>query len=216
MANSIQQPLAYHRHFILERLLVISGIIASLYYIAINIIVGLQYEGYSFASQTVSELSAINAPTRSLWVTLMYFYTFLVLCFGWGVYISGRNNRPLRMAGILIFFHSLVGIFWPPMHQREVLAAGGGTMTDTLHIVFTVIAILFMLLIIMFAAASLTRRFRVYSILTIKIMGGMGMLTFNGAPVMEAELPTPGIGIWERIRIGPYMGWKKVSWNFPF
>lgn len=24
---------------------------------------------------------------------------------------------------------------WPPMHQRAVLAAGGGTLTDTLHLV---------------------------------------------------------------------------------
>jgi hypothetical protein len=30
--------------------------------------------------------------------------------------------------------HDVTGFFWPPMHQREVLAAGGGTRTDTMHI----------------------------------------------------------------------------------
>jgi len=52
------------------------------------VFVAMRWEGYSSASQTVSELSAIGAPTRSLWVPLGAVYTLLVTAFGWGVLVS--------------------------------------------------------------------------------------------------------------------------------
>ena len=47
-----------------RKTLLVSGIVSSLLYVAMNIFVAMQWEGYSSASQTVSELSAIGAPTR--------------------------------------------------------------------------------------------------------------------------------------------------------
>ena len=44
------------------------GILSSLLYVVMNVFVAMEWEGYSSASQTVSELSAIGAPRRSLWV----------------------------------------------------------------------------------------------------------------------------------------------------
>ena len=38
-----------------------------------NVFVAMQWEDYSSFSQTVSELSAIDAPTRPLWVILLAF-----------------------------------------------------------------------------------------------------------------------------------------------
>ena len=55
------------------------------------------------------------------------------------------------------------------MHQRAVLAAGGGTLTDTLHIVWSVVTVLLMMLAIGVAAAASGKRFRLYSIATIVI-----------------------------------------------
>ena len=43
-----------------------------------NVFVAMQWENYSSVSQTVSELSAIDAPTRPLWVPLGIVYTLLV------------------------------------------------------------------------------------------------------------------------------------------
>ena len=48
--------------------LLLCGIFSSLIYAGMNILCGMRYDGYSFTSQTVSELSAIDAPTRPLWV----------------------------------------------------------------------------------------------------------------------------------------------------
>jgi hypothetical protein len=96
------------------------------------------------------------------------------------------------------------------MHQREVIAAGGGTLTDTLHIVWTAITVPLMMLSIGFAGFAFRKPFRIYSLLTIVIMIVGGAMTGIYSPDMEANLPTPWIGIWERIGIAPNMIWLIV------
>lgn len=186
------------------------GIVSSLLYVAMNVVIPLQWQGYSFASQVISELSAIDAPTRSLWVPLGIAYGVLMVAFGWGVWVSGRGNRPLRIAGALILIYSIIGLAWPPMHQREVVAAGGGTLTDTLHIVWSVAWVAFMLASIACGAAALGKRFRLYSIVTLAILVAFGVLTGLDAPKLSANLPTPLIGVWERIQIGVVIVWDVV------
>jgi len=168
------------------------------------------WEGYSSASQTVSELSAIGTPTRSTWVPLSIGYSLLVAAFGWGVLQSAGQIRTLRVVGWLIVANALLGLAWPPMHQREVLAAGGGTLTDTLHIVWTVVTNVLFMLQIGFAAVALGKRFRLYSIATMVMLVAFGALTGMEAPGLEANLPTPLIGVWERIGIGVFMLWIAV------
>ena len=175
-----------------------------------NVFVAMQWEGYSSASQTVSELSALGTPTRPLWVSLGIVYSLLVAAFGWGVWTSAGRNRPLRVIGGLIVANALIGLAWPPMHQREVLAAGGGTLTDTLHIVWTVVTNLLFMLQIGFGAAAFGKRFRWYSIATMVTLVAFGALTGMEAPGLEANLPTPFIGVWERIGIGIFMLWVVV------
>jgi Protein of unknown function (DUF998) len=193
-----------------RKILLSCGLLSSLYYIFINIYVPMQYPGYSIVSQTVSELSAIDAPTKPLWVLLVSFYSLLVIAFGWGLLLSSANNRPLRVVATLMLMFGISGFFWPPMHQREILAANGGTLTDTLHIVFAVATVLFMLLIIAFGAAAFGKGFRYYSIATIIVLLVFGTLTGIAGPDISKNLPTPLAGIWERINIGVYMLWTMV------
>ena len=194
----------------LVSVLLICGIVASVLYFAMNVFIPLQWQGYSFASQVISELSAIDAPTRSLWVPLGVAYGVLMLAFGWGVWVSGRGNRPLRIAGALIFIYSIIGLAWPPMHQREVVAAGGATLTDTLHIVWSIAWVVFMLAAIAFGAFALGKGFRRYSIATLAILVAFGVLTGLDAPKLSTNLPTPLIGVWERIQIGVVIVWEMV------
>ena len=190
-----------------RKILLSCGILSSLLYIAMNIFVPMLYEGYNMGSQTVSELSAIDAPTRPLWVVLAIIYALLAAAFGWGVWKFSGQNRPLRIAGLIMILNVAIGAFWPPMHQREVLAAGGGTLTDTLHIVFTFVTVPLMLLIIGFGAAAFGKTFRLYSILTIIVLIVFGVLTGFQAPSMEKNLPTPLMGVWGRVGIAAYMLW---------
>src|SRR5438270_5832847 len=86
---------------LLKKILLVCGTASSLLYIAMNIFVPMWFPGYNSASQTVSELSAVDAPTRSLWVIFGAVYTLLVTAFGWGVCKSSIDNRPLRIVGVL-------------------------------------------------------------------------------------------------------------------
>src|SRR5215203_1953205 len=155
-----------------RKILLVCGIVSSLLYVAMNVFVPMRWEGYSSASQTVSELSAIGASTRPLWVPL--------------------------------------GLAWPPMHLREVLAAGGGTLTDTMHIVFAMVTVVLMLLAMGFGAVAFGNRFRLYSIATMVILLACGALTVPDAANIQANLPTPWVGVWERINIGVFLLWVIV------
>lgn len=195
-----------------RKLFLFCGIVSSLLYAAMNVFVSMQWPEYSSKTQTVSELSAVDAPTRALWVALAVVYTLLVAAFGWGVRASTGAGRPLRIAGGLLVAYGITGLFWPlfPMHLREVLAAGGSTWSDTMHIVFTMFSVLLMLLAMGFGAAALGRSFRIYSIMTIVVLMGFGILTGTEAGQMDVNGPTPWIGVYERVNIGVFLLWNMV------
>ena len=193
-----------------RKVLVVCGIFSSLLYGAM--IGAIRFEGYSPISQTVSELSAIGAPTRPLWIPLGIVYGVLVIGFGLGVWVSAEGKRALRVVGGLLIAWGVIGFAWPfaSMHQREVLEEGGKTLTDTMHIILTMVTVLFMLVAIGFGAAAFGKRFRLYSIGTIVLLLVFGFLTSLDAPRVEANLPTPWVGVWERINIGVFLLWIMV------
>ncbi|HLK14412.1 MAG TPA: DUF998 domain-containing protein [Fimbriimonadaceae bacterium] len=186
------------------------GVASSLLYAAMNAVVPLFYKGYRSASLTVSELSAVGTPTRSLWVALAAVYALLLVAFGWGIWQSAHGSRLLQLVGGVMIGQGVLGFFWPPMHQRAILAAGGGTLTDTMHIVFTAVWGLLALLAIVCGAAAFGTSFRLYSVATILVLFVFGGLTSADAPRLQANLPTPWIGVWERINIGSYLLWVAV------
>ena len=198
-----------HDNKTLQKNLMMCGVLSSLLYVAMNIVAAILYDGYNSVTQTVSELSAIGAPTRILWLWSGLLYELLIIVFGWGVWQSARDNRPLRIAGALLLAYGIFGLFWPfaPMHQREVLVAGGATISDTLHIVFSIIEVPLMMFAIGFAAAALSKRFAIYSMVTLLIMVVFGALTGIDGPKIAKNLPTPWIGVWERILISAFLLW---------
>jgi hypothetical protein len=190
-----------------RKVLLVCGIASSILYLAMNVFVPILWDGYSSLSQTVSELSAIGAPTRPVWVPLGLLYTVLLGAFGCGVWASADRSRALRVAGGLLIADGVLGVYWPPMHQRAVLAAGGGTLTDTLHLVWAAATVLLMGLAIVFGAAAFGKRFRLYSIVTVAILATFGVLTDLNSSDVAANLPTPWVGGWERLNIAAFMIW---------
>ena len=190
--------------------LISCGILSSLWYAAINVFVPLQWPEYSVVDLTVSELSAIGAPTRALWVAVVAPYTLLFTFFGWGVLRSAAGNKWLRVTGWLIILYSAFNIYWPPMHTREMLAAGGGTLTDTLHLTWAGVTVFLLMLIFAFGAASQGKRFRIYTIVSAITLLTFGLLTALSAPNGQANLATPLAGLYERINIGVFLLWVIV------
>jgi heme A synthase len=187
----------------IRKALLACGVISSLYYTGINIFVPGLFEGYDVASQTVSELSAIDAPTRSLWVPLASFYVILFGAFSAGAWLSSSYNRWLRRTAIFMVIYTLLNFYWPPMHLR----GSELSLTDTLHITWAMVTLLLMMLIMACGAMALGRSFRIYTAVTFVVFIVFGLLIGMEAPGVAENLPTPHIGIWERINIGAFMLW---------
>jgi hypothetical protein len=190
--------------------LLTGGIAASLLYGAMIWVI--RYEGYSPISQTVSELSAWGVSTRPLWMVLGSLYDALMIAFALGVWASANGKRTLRIVGGLLLAYGLLGLAWPfaSMHQRQVLAAGGGTLADTGHLVLAGVTVALMFAAMAFGAAAFGTRFRIYSIATIVILLAFGALTSSNASRVAANLPTPWAGLWERINIVVFLIWVVV------
>ncbi len=191
-----------------RKALLICGVLASLLYVSMNVLGAAQFEGYHSASQTVSELFAIGAPSRPLWVWLGIVYQVLMIAFGWGVWASAGRSRALRTTGGLFLAYGVVGLAAPffPMHQR----GAGMTLTDTMHKILTLVTVLLMVSAIGFGAAAFGKRFRVYSIATGVMLFVFGALVGLDAPRIEANLTTPWVGVTERICIGVFLLWVVV------
>jgi hypothetical protein len=80
------------RRTTIQQVLLICGIASSLLYAAMLVFVPLFWKGYSSASQTVSELSAIDAPSRSLWRRWAAFGPRSMPPSAWAS--GGRRDRP--------------------------------------------------------------------------------------------------------------------------
>ena len=189
------------------KVLLLCGIISSLLYIAATILGALQWEGYSSFSQTVSELIAIDAPSAPLVVPLFVLYSLLIFAFGLGVWLSAGQMRNLRIAAILIVGKEVLGLIvtlFAPIHMRGI----EGTWSDTVHAILTGVGVLLcMFPAIGFAATAFGKKFRIYSIVTMVLFLLFGILTGMKGSLLSANLPTPWMGVWERINVYGYMAW---------
>ena len=192
-----------------RKILLGCGIVSSVLYVATVVLAPRRWEGYSSSSQTVSELFAINAPTSGLVVPLFLMYSVLVIAFGMGVWASAGRKLALRVAAVGLIGKEVLGFvvtLFFPIHLRGVKA----TLTDNMHGILTGVGVLFMLLAIGFGAAAFGKWFRIYSIATFLLLVVGGVLTGLDQPKLEPNLPTPWMGVWERINIYAYMLWVVV------
>ena len=191
------------------RVLLLSGILSSLVYIATDVLGGLRYPGYSFSSQAISELMATGAPSEAFVDPLFLIYGVLVLAFGVGMVRAAGRSRPLRIAGMLLIAYAAIGFTGPTLFEMSPRGAAGPG-DDTPHILLTGALVLLQLLTITFASFALGKRFRVYSFATLFILVGFGVLSAPYGARLAAGQPTPGFGIIERILIYSSLVWTAV------
>jgi hypothetical protein len=191
-----------------RKVLLICGVVASLLYVGTDILGALSWEGYSYTAQTISELSAIGAPSRPLVVPLFFTQSLLLIAFGLGVWGAAGRKRALRVTGGLLIGFGLVCLTGPfaPMNLR----GAEKTLSDTLHIVGTMVDVLFIVLILGFGANAFGKRFRLYSIATLLGLLVFGALAGMDGPRVAANLPTPWVGVNERICNYLYWLWQLV------
>jgi hypothetical protein len=209
METTVSASTRLSRRALLRRVLLICGVLSSLFYVGADIFAAMQWEGYSYTDQAFSELTAIGAPTRPLMVWVASIWGVLVIAFGLGVWGSAGRNRALHITGVLLVANVVAGsgggIFFP-MNLRGT----GVTVSDTMHIVFTTAEVLFLVLSIGFGAAANGKWFRLYSIVTIVVLLLFGAWAGSDGSQIAAGLPTPWFGVKERINIYASMLWVLV------
>jgi hypothetical protein len=192
-----------------RKALLICGILSSLLFVGTDILAGTLYVGYSFISQAVSELFAIGAPTSQLVVPLFTLSSVLLVAFALGVWLSAGRKRALRVMALMIVGNAVNGlVLWQffPMHMRGNEAA----FTDTMHVTLAGVGVIFVLLALGLGAVAYRNWFRFYSIGTLLTLLLTGAVAFLYAPEVGANLPTPWLGLTERISIYVYDLWQVV------
>jgi hypothetical protein len=192
-----------------RKFLLVCGIVAPVLYVVTTVIAGQMWEGYSSASQSVSELFAVEAPTKSFVDPPLIVYSLLVYAFGVGIWLSAGGKRALRVVAGAIIAKEILGLviqIFFPMHLR----GGAATFSDTMHATLTGLGVLSMLVAMGFGAVALGKRFRLYSMGTFLVFLLMALLAFWDGARMTQGLPTPWMGVWERITIFAYFVWTMV------
>jgi hypothetical protein len=194
---------------VVRKVLLVCGILSSLLYVGTDVLAAIRWVGYSYTSQTISELSAIGAPSRPLVLPLALTYDVLLIAFGLGVWgLSGRKRALRFTAGFLVGI-GVIGLAWTPFFPMNVRGVER-TFSDTMHIVLTGVTVPLIMLAIGFGAAAFGKPFRLYSIGTLLASLVFGAVTGLDGPRIAANLPTPWAGVTERISVGVYLLWVLV------
>lgn len=193
-----------------KTILLICGIASSVLYILMDLIAVVSWSGYQYSSQTVSELFAVDAPVRTFVIISFILYAFLIYAFGAGVWLCAREKKSLKVAAILIIGKEVLGLACTlvfPIHLRGV----EGNYSDIMHGILTAAGVFLCMFPAMIAGSVAFKGiFRVYSIVTMILFIVFGIAAGSMQPGYTANLPTPMMGIWERINIYGYLLWIAI------
>ena len=162
-------------------------IVALLSYTVAVVFSPLDYPGYNWMAQAVSDLSAANAPSLRLWNQLSSLYNISILicammvCAG----IQGKGSRLLR-SGIYLFtameWISAAGFSMFPLSDSGY----AGTFQDKMHILSTILVVLLSIvsLVILIIAGVKRKEYRSFGVFAGIALGMMlvGALVMNILP----------------------------------
>lgn len=194
----------------LNRFLLFCGILGAALFVGMDWIASFRlYPGYDFTAQQVSELSAIGAPSRPIWIVMSIPQAALSIAFAWGVWRASAGRFNLNLIAMLMALFSLLSFLWAliaPMHMRGVAFSA----TDAMHIVFTVIAVVLMVAYMGIGATAFGRSFGRLTTLTILAMLVAGAIVGTQVPAIAQGQPTPWMGLVERISVYAPFLWNTI------
>lgn len=186
------------------------GIAAFLSYIAAMVFSPSAYPGYDWMSQAVSDLSAVNAPSRDRWGQLAALYnSFTLPClFAACIYACDKLNKPLRV-GIYLFTLmsciSKVGYGMFPLSD----SGNAGKFQDIMHVyVVTPIVVMLSIASLVTIMVGGYRSKGKYRIIAICATVALGMM-FAG-PIGMGAFPKSYFGIFERFSVLAATGFTMV------
>lgn len=184
------------------------GIVALLSYTVAVVFSPLDYPGYNWMAQAVSDLSASNAPSLGLWNQLSSLYNIctlicaMMVCAG----IQGKGSRLLR-SGIYLFtameWISAVGFSMFPLSDSGY----AGTFQDKMHILSTILVVLLSIvsLVMLIVAGAKRKEYRSFGVFA-GIALGMMLVGALGMNIVPKEY----FGVVERFSVFAAVGYNAV------
>jgi hypothetical protein len=140
------RPVADERD-VVQQVLLLCGVLAPLLHMATDQLAGRMLQGYSFAAQSMSELSASGAPTRKLVVALTIAATVLTVAFSVGVWRAGGQALLPRIVAGLVIGNAVLGLiataFFPTRFGERPAFGSAGVIIMFLSVVCFVLAMVF-------------------------------------------------------------------------
>ncbi len=177
--------------------LLMCGLAVAAVQIVADIVAAAVYSGYSYRDQSVSELSAIGAPTRGLLTLTGLVFGALVCAFAVGVWKVAPHRSALRVSAVLLIVFAVDGFVWSffPMQQRGSEMAA----TDVMHLVFVVVQVVTILAFIIVGSGADGPGFRAFSVVLAGAILAAGAAAGSQASTIGEGGVTPWIGILERV-----------------
>lgn len=185
---------------VLIKILLICGIISSIIYFTVDLVAAtVLYEGYDYTAQQQSELSAIGAPTRLLWLAMTIVYDSLIIAFSIGLWLAAGEKRSVRITSILLVIYSIIGIIFIffPMNQPGT----GAAESDFGHLIVVILQLITMFLFLSVGSSNSGKNFQIYSIFTIIAMLVSGVIVFTQVDAIAAGEKVQLLGLIERVSI---------------
>jgi multimeric flavodoxin WrbA len=194
---------------VVVRLLLLSGVVASILYVATDVLAAVRAPGYSYAAQSVSQLLAVGTPMRPFVVPPMTAYNLLMLAFGIGVWLAAGWRRSLKVAGVLLVAYAVasqLGLTVFPLHLGQTEVSVGADK----HIAITAVLVVLMLAYMAAGAIAGGRAFRIYTLLTFVTVFVFASATGMQAQALAENGSSTGLGLMERANIYATMLWVAV------
>lgn len=160
----------------------IFSVLAFISYLIAVIFSPMAYPGYNTMKQAVSDLSAINAPSRELWLRLSAVYNVCSVlgCMMVVLGIKNEKSKLLRLGVYLFFIMEFISAIG---YQMFPLSASGllNTFSDVMHIIITAFVVLLSILslVLIIIAGFKNKNYLSYSIagiiaLLMMLIGALG------------------------------------------
>lgn len=192
---------------LLQRILLSCGIVASILYLGTDLLAGNLIKGYSFSTDSMSDLGAVGSPTRLLVVLLTLAASIFLLAFGAGVWATTEQPILARVVAGLICVNALTGLtallFFPNRFGVRPEFATPGVLLSFFSVLSFVLAMIL-------GAIEFSGWFRVFSITIPAAYIILAIFRFATAALPAAGGTASLIGTQERTMAYSFLLWVMV------
>ena len=185
------------------------GPISFLSYILAVVLSPLAYPGYNWTAQSVSDLSAVNAPSRMLWEQLSSLYgvcgivSVMMVC----VYVQGKFNKVLQTG--IYFFAIMNWISFIGYSAFSLLDGGmnGTSIQDKMHLFVTIAVVIFSIvsLVLIMVGGYRKKAYR-----SLAVWAAIALLFMFLGSIGVGIVPSKYFGIPERFSVFAATGFNAV------